>query len=614
MSERGVPALSGTSQRAVEAHYDYPAEFFAQWLGEDLVYSCAFWDGIAAGDLSAAQQAKLDYFIEATCPTGGRLLDVGCGWGALLDRAARRYGVTSGVGLTLSPSQLRFAERRGVPGMEYRLENWLDHQPELPYRAICCIEATEHFATDAADEDGKVDAYRAFFERCASWLEPKGRLGLQLICLDNASHADTRGGHGSFTELIRKAIFPESMSASLSEMVLGWERQFRVVTFVDHTDQYRRTFRAWATAARRGASEMERLVGSTVQRTFMRYFAAGEALFRLREQALYRVVLERRNAPKQWSSPTLTPSAIAAAGALASRGASVSAVQSHYDVSNDFYALWLGPLLMYTSGMWRPDQSAQELGAAEAAKIVYFADRSSASASSRVLDVGCGWGGNLRRLLETGRMASGVGLTLSAAQVDHARSRADSRIEIRLEPWEEHDPVRLYDMICSYGAFEHFARDGSTAIERVLAYRHFFDRCSAWLVERGTVALESITHDDAPETSSPLGRGPLGDFVLELFPESICPNLSELVLGFEPYFEVEILRSDPADFARTSRAWLLELRSQATAAEALVGRATVRNWLRYLAASEIQFRDGTLTNTRLVLRKRPRVRGSARAG
>src|SRR5262249_13817057 len=153
-----------------------------------------------------------------------------------------------------------------------------------------------------------------------------------------------------------------------------------------------------------------------------------------------------------------------------------------------------------------------------------------------------------------------------------------------------------YDAIVSYGAFEHFARDGMNGPERVSSYRRFFSRCFEWLPEGGLLGLETITHDDAPDTASPLGRGPLGDNVLEIFPESICPHLQEVLLGFEPYFEVTVLQSDAANFARTCRSWLVGLRSNEERARALVGEDTVRRFRRYLAASEAQFRLRTITN------------------
>jgi cyclopropane fatty-acyl-phospholipid synthase-like methyltransferase len=129
-----------------------------------------------------------------------------------------------------------------------------------------------------------------------------------------------------------------------------------------------------------------------------------------------------------------------------------------------------------------------------------------------------------------------------------------------------------------------------------------------WLAPGGRLALETIAHDDAPDTDAPLGRGPLGDFVLSLYPESLCPHLGEIVLGFEPFFEVEVLRSDPGDFARTCRVWLTALREHEHEAVAIAGEQVVRQFRRYLASSEIQFRTRIITNYRLVLHRRPDVR------
>ena len=126
------------------------------------------------------------------------------------------------------------------------------------------------------------------------------------------------------------------------------------------------------------------------------------------------------------------------------------------------------------------------------------------------------------------------------------------------------------------------------------------------------MGLESIVYDDAPDTDQPLGRGPLGDSVLQLYPESTCPHVSEIVLGFEPWFEVEVLRCDGDDFARTARAWHVALRRHAEQAaagagdnsESGSGSGIVRRFIRYLVASEVQFRLGVITNVRLVLARR----------
>jgi cyclopropane-fatty-acyl-phospholipid synthase len=205
-------------------------------------------------------------------------------------------------------------------------------------------------------------------------------------------------------------------------------------------------------------------------------------------------------------------------------------------------------------------------------------------------------------------VTSGVGLTLSEAQLQYLAANPVPGADVRLEPWAEHHPVAPYEAILAFGAFEHFARDGSTRTERVAVYRRFFASCWGWLVPDGRLGLETIAHDDAPDTASPLGRGPLGDVVLQVYPESLSPDLGELLLGLEPYFAVEILRSDATDFARTCRQWLLALRSAEADATELVGPDTYRAWYRYLLSSEVQFRMNTITNYRLVLRRRPHRR------
>ena len=94
--------------------------------------------------LSSAQQRKVDFFAERLRVEGARVLDIGCGWGAMLDRLVRVHGAASGIGITLSPAQASFAARRHVPEVAFRVESWVDHEPNEPYDAIACVEATEH--------------------------------------------------------------------------------------------------------------------------------------------------------------------------------------------------------------------------------------------------------------------------------------------------------------------------------------------------------------------------------------------------------------------------------------------------------------------------------------
>ena len=97
--------------RAVRFHYDVGNDFYALWLDPQMVYSCAYFeDGVES--LDVAQTAKLDYVCRKLRLTPGeRLLDVGCGWGALVIHAAGHYGVRA-VGITLSEQQASLARER----------------------------------------------------------------------------------------------------------------------------------------------------------------------------------------------------------------------------------------------------------------------------------------------------------------------------------------------------------------------------------------------------------------------------------------------------------------------------------------------------------------------
>lgn len=607
MTNKPLHVPAGASQEAIERHYDLGDDFFRLWLGTDLIYSCAWWEeGEGPDCLAAAQDRKIDFFAEQLGAQGIRVLDVGCGWGGLLDRFVTVHRAAGGVGITMSPAQAEFATRRQVPGVSFALQSWVDHEPSEPYDAITCVEATEHFASERLTPDEKVQVYREFFQRAASWLRPGGQLGLQAICLDNVGHAGSRPGRGPYTDLILDHIFPESMSPALSELVLGWETHFQLEQFHCHAEHYRRTFRAWALAYRRHEAEALALVGPEVSRMHGRYLAGSEALFRLREQAVYRVILTKRPQPKVWAV-TVRPSELEQAEPAS--GASPAAVRSHYDVSNSFYALWLGPTMMYSSAMWAVGEDQDDLATAHARKIDYFADRVLPSdRAAHVLDIGCGWGGTLRRLAETRTVTDGMGLTLSTAQHEFLVDAPVPGVTIQLEDWQDHVPAQSYDAIVSFGAFEHFARDGTTGPQRIASYRRFFASCHDWLSPGGRLALETIAHDDARDTDEERGRGPVGDFVLSLYPESLCPHLSEVVLGMEPYFELETLRSDADDFARTFRSWTIRLRSHQEEADRLVGQAVASRFRRYLSACELQFRTRAITNYRLVLRRRPGLR------
>jgi cyclopropane-fatty-acyl-phospholipid synthase len=168
-------------------------------------------------------------------------------------------------------------------------------------------------------------------------------------------------------------------------------------------------------------------------------------------------------------------------------GASQQAIESHYDVGNDFYALWLDETRSYSCALWEPAQTLEE---AQLAKIDFHVQKARAPGTARVLDIGCGWGATLRRLVETHGVRQAVGLTLSRQQAAHVTAQAWPGVAVAVESWADHAPTEPYDAIISVGAFEHFARLGATEAEKVEGYRAFFRRCHEWLRPGGHISLQ----------------------------------------------------------------------------------------------------------------------------
>src|SRR5260370_10169149 len=123
----------GTSKAAISFHCDLGNEFFRLFLDREWCYSCAMYDQ-EPDTFEAAQQRKLEYHIQQARADGAaRVLDIGCGWGALQKKLVQEHQVKVAVGLTLSENQARWIRAMGLPGVEVRFESWSDHLPDAPY-------------------------------------------------------------------------------------------------------------------------------------------------------------------------------------------------------------------------------------------------------------------------------------------------------------------------------------------------------------------------------------------------------------------------------------------------------------------------------------------------
>ena len=473
----------------------------------------------------------------------------------------------SAVGLTLSEAQRSYAHDHALPGVDVRLESWVDHVPTAPYDAVTCIEATEHLAHDRLTPDEKVAVYAAFFERLSSWLVPEGRLGLQLICLGDVSHAGSRPGRGPLSELVRTGIFPEAMSASLGKLTPAWEPHFRLERFEVRPDHYVRTFRAWNLALRaaRGPGGRPRRRPDP---------APGRALPRRRGVAVpprRAVPLPGRAAPSPraprsgarrcgpaCSAPTPPRAQGDGARRLGRRPCRRTTTSRTTSSRCGSTRPWRTPPACGRAGTTtsRPPPPTARCGSSSRRSTCppAAACSTSAAAGGRRGPGSCdepGSGPGRRRPDPEPRAEGARRAARRPARRDPARTVAGASAR---RPLRRHPQLRCLRALR--------AGRGTASVGRVLAYRRFFASCHAWLVPGGRLTLETIAHDDAPDTAAVKEPGPLGDAVLDLFPESLCPHLAEIVLGFEPWFRARAaaqrrrrLRPDvPRVVPRTARA------------------------------------------------------------
>ncbi len=281
-------------------------------------------------------------------------------------------------------------------------------------------------------------------------------------------------------------------------------------------------------------------------------------------------------------------------------GATLQAIQHHYDVGNEFYRLWLDSSLSYSGAMWHPGDS---LESAQLRKVDYHIAAAQAANAGRVLDIGCGWGTVLRRLVQQAGVRQAVGITLSQAQADWIAQQQWPHIEARVENWLDHVPAQPYDAIISIGAFEHFARVEDSDEKRIEGYRAFFRKSRSWLRRDGRMSLQTFAYGNLRSREEAHRSAGTRFLASEIFPETDPPRLSDIAVAIDGAFEIELLRNDRKDYARTCMAWLKRLRAARSQAVDLVGADVVSRYERYLQLSTLGFETGNLLLLRITLRR-----------
>jgi len=268
---------------AIGFHYDQPVELYASFLDPQLVYSCAYWDdGVTT--LEAAQRAKLEYSLDKLrIAPGSELLDIGCGWGALVIAAAQR-GIRA-LGITLSQRQHEEARRRiaslglgefaRVERMDYR--DLADRQ----FDAIASIGMVEHVGREHLDEYFDV-AYRA--------LRPGG------LFLNHGITGQTRDGKGIRlgNDFIGRYVFPDGDLAPIGTVLRSAESAgFEVRDVENLREHYAKTLRAWVANLRTNRAAAIDATDERTERVWRLYMTGSARNFTLGRMGLVQTLLAK---------------------------------------------------------------------------------------------------------------------------------------------------------------------------------------------------------------------------------------------------------------------------------------------------------------------------------
>lgn len=291
---RGKIHSAQRDRAAIGFHYDQPVDFYRTFLDPQLVYSCAYF-GDGADTLDAAQTAKLDLVLrKLRVAPGERVLDIGCGWGALLIRAAQHFGARV-LGVTLSRTQYEVAQRRILDaGLEGVARVELRDYRELrdgTFDKIASIGMFEHVGRAHLPE---------YFGKAYALLRPGGSFLNHGI--SEQSPGRTGGRVSGFME---RFIFPDGELVAVSDALQIAERTgFEVRDVENLREHYARTLRAWVANLEHNRERAIAAAGIQAYRAWRLYLAGSAQGFRVGRMGLFQSLLAK---PRKDGSVDLPP-------------------------------------------------------------------------------------------------------------------------------------------------------------------------------------------------------------------------------------------------------------------------------------------------------------------
>ncbi|MBV4472698.1 C17 cyclopropane fatty acid synthase CfaB [Pseudomonas botevensis] len=269
---------------------------------------------------------------------------------------------------------------------------------------------------------------------------------------------------------------------------------------------------------------------------------------------------------------------------LHDKATDAKAISYHYDLSNEFYQLWLDSNMVYSCAYF--ETGSESLEQAQEAKFRHLCRKLRLQPGEYLLDVGCGWGG-LARFAAREFGAKVFGITLSKEQLALARERVkteglENQVELQLLDYRDLPQDGRFDKVVSVGMFEHVGHANLPEYTRILF---------GAVKDGGLVMNHGITakHTDG----RPVGRG-AGDFIEKyVFPNGELPHLSMISAAIsEAGLEIVDVESLRLHYARTLDHWSERLEDNLEAAGKMVPEQALRIWRLYLAGCAYAFAHG----------------------
>ena len=276
-----------------------------------------------------------------------------------------------------------------------------------------------------------------------------------------------------------------------------------------------------------------------------------------------------------------------ASGLRHSRRDDRDAIHHHYDVSNEFYALWLDPRMVYSCAYFRDE--ADSLQTAQRQKLDHICRKLRLAPGERLLDIGCGWGALvIHAVREYGVDATGITLSENQHRLALERIREaglQDRCRVLLMDYRDLPGEGTYDKVASVGMFEH------VGLANLPVY---FGTVRRVLKERGLFLNHGITSSDVGNREVGMGAGEFIDRYV--FPKGELPHLHRAILDMSAqHFEVHDVESLRPHYAKTLALWSAAFERNFAAAAKLADERTARIWRLYLAGCAHAFEQGWIS-------------------